>query len=267
MIPRIIHYVWVGPNRFPEDAQRIVDGWKSLNPSFSVILWDESNIDFSSRFIRQAYGARAYNRVSNYARMTALLNHGGIYLDHDVELIKPLDSLLENKCFAGFQTAKINSVDMVNNAVVGAIPNHQFIQSVISAMDKMNGAKNFGSGTGPGLFSKLLRKDCPLTPSNKISVVQDVTLYPPRYFYPYEWNEAFYPECITTDTIGLHRWAHTWKSDRRVFNALKRTSLSFLASHFPEPLYRISRHMNMTLKKRKSPSKSQSSVRDQIISP
>jgi mannosyltransferase OCH1-like enzyme len=214
MIPKLIHHVWVGAKPFPAEARGFIETWKRLNPDFRVIEWNESNIDFSPRFIRQAYGVRAYNRVANYVRMAALFTHGGIYMDHDVELLQPLDALLHNECFAGFQTRRADARDVVNNAVVGAVPGHPFIGDVLGALDRMNGAMDVGSGSGPGLFSRILRQGGSLPIEDHPVVVRGVTLYPPRYFYPYEWDEPFDPACITPDTVGVHRWAHTWGKPR-----------------------------------------------------
>src|SRR5687768_11037639 len=94
MIPKIIHYVWVGPAPFPDDALERVEAWRRLSPDYEFKLWHEGTIDFTPRFIRQAYGVGAYNRVANYARFAALERFGGIYMDHDVELLKSFDPML-----------------------------------------------------------------------------------------------------------------------------------------------------------------------------
>src|SRR5882672_9752091 len=89
MIPKKIHYVWVGPKPIPGGARRFIAGWRALNPDYEIIRWDESNIDFSSPFVRSAYAVGAWNRVANYARADVLLKHGGVYLDTDIELRRP----------------------------------------------------------------------------------------------------------------------------------------------------------------------------------
>lgn len=210
-IPKIIHYVWVGPKPLPEEAERFILGWRALMPDYQIMRWDEGNIDFSPSFIRQAYGVRAYNRVANYARLAALRDHGGFYLDHDIELLKPLDSLRQDECLVGFQTLKPDARDVVNNAVIGAAPNHPFVRNALAAMDALDGGMDLGSRTGPGLLSKLLRESGPVTPGQTPIVHGGVTLYPPRFFYPYEWQSDFTPDCITPDTIAVHHWDHTWR--------------------------------------------------------
>jgi mannosyltransferase OCH1-like enzyme len=221
MIPKLVHYIWVGPNPYPEDARQRVEDWKRLLPEYRFMLWSEENIDFSPMFVRQAYGVRAYNRVANYARMAALEKFGGIYMDHDVELLKPFDPLLRDACFAGFQTMNPAALDQVNNAVFGAEPGHPFVRRILDAMDAMDGTREVGSGTGPALISRLLREAGTLILRQEPTVVAGVTLYPPRYFYPYSWLEAFDPACVTSDTVAIHRWAHTWKRRDKLVDFLK----------------------------------------------
>lgn len=211
MIPKIVHYVWVGPSPFPQDAQQRVETWRRLLPDYQFMFWHEGTIDFTPRFIQQAYGVGAYNRVANYARFAALERFGGIYMDHDVELLKPFGPMLNDGFFAGFQTLDGEATDIVNTAVLGAAPGHPLTRTVLAALDAMNGADEVGSGTGPGLFSRLLREQGTPVPKTEPYDFQGVRLYPPRYFYPYEWFEDFDPACVTPDTVAIHHWAGLWK--------------------------------------------------------
>ena len=245
MIPKLVHYIWVGPKPFPEDAVERVEAWRRLLPDYQFMFWTEANIDFSPRFLRQAYGVRAYNRVANYARMAALATYGGIYMDHDVELLQSFDPLLGEACFAGFQTADGTAVDIVNNAIVGAEPGHPFILRVLAALNAMNGAHEVGSGTGPGLLSKLLREMGDPQPSPEPLAFHGVTLFPPRYFYPYEWFAPFEPACITPDTIAVHHWAHTWKRSQRMLDVAKLRAWRAAAKFSPYAASTVMRLRNM----------------------
>lgn len=210
MIPKIVHYVWVGPKPLPIDASKLISHWKLLMPEWRFTLWSEENIDFRPLFIRQAHGVRAYNRVSNYARLAALRDHGGFYMDHDVKLLKSLDELCHLPGVLGFQS-EIPQTDLVNSALIGAEPGHPFIRKAIAALDAMDGSFDWNSGTGPGLISRLLRESDNIQPSKEPFMAAGMMLYPPRFFYPYAWNENFTPECLKPDTVAIHLWAHTWK--------------------------------------------------------
>jgi mannosyltransferase OCH1-like enzyme len=232
-IPKIIHYVWVGPRNFPKEAAAHVDEWKVLHPDWEFMFWDERNIDFSPRFMRQASGVRAYNRVCNYARLAALRRYGGFYLDHDVKLLKTLDSLRDNAGVLGFQTEK-DEFDLVNNAVFGAVPDHPFVCRALAELDKLDGGFDWGSKTGPGHVSRLLRESDQISPRPEPYVASGMTLYPPRYFYPYPWNKAFTPDCITPDTYAVHFWEHSWKGRRTLVHRLKKRARRILTLISPD---------------------------------
>lgn len=221
MIPKIVHYIWVGPKRFPDDARAMVEDWKRLLPDYEFRFWTEENIDFSSSFVCQAYGVGAYNRVANYVRMSVLDRFGGVYMDHDVELLKSFDPMLGDGAFAGFQTLDVTAVDVVNTAILGAEPGHPIVRAMLAAMDARNGADEVGSGTGPGLLSRVLRERGDLVSSDLPLTIQGMKLYPPRYFYPYEWFETFDEACVTPETVTIHRWAHSWKRNPRLLAALR----------------------------------------------
>ncbi len=248
MIPKIIHYVWVGPRPFPADAQLRVDQWRSRLPDYELRLWNEHNIDFTPLFVCQAYGVGAYNRVANYARMAALERFGGIYLDHDIEVLQSFDPLLGDGFFAGFQTKDPTAKDIVNNAVIGAEPGHPITRSVLAALDAMSGAAEVGSGTGPGMLSKVLRARGDPTPQAEPTICGGAKLYPPRYFYPYEWTEEFDPSCVTPDTVAIHYWAATWKQRPSRLEALRKKLQRALTAVNPRAAAMQARARNLRLR-------------------
>ena len=90
MIPKKIHYFWIGGNPKPESVLYCIDSWKKYCPDYEIIEWNESNYDFTkNEYMRQAYEAKKWAFVTDYARLDVIYKYGGIYLDTDVELIKP----------------------------------------------------------------------------------------------------------------------------------------------------------------------------------
>ena len=105
MIPKVIHYCWFGGNPLPELAIRYIDSWRQRCPDYEIKKWDETNFDvYSCDFVKEAYESKKWAFVSDYARLWIVFNYGGVYLDTDVELVKSLDELLDNKCFLGAET-------------------------------------------------------------------------------------------------------------------------------------------------------------------
>ena len=134
MIPKKIHYVWVGGKEKPKDIKRCMKTWKKHLKDYEIIEWNESNFDINSHpFVEAAYKAKKWAYVSDYIRMYAIYNYGGIYLDTDVLVLDNFDDLLNNKAFVGYEHP-----DFPFTAVFGAEPKHPFIKKLLDYYDKID---------------------------------------------------------------------------------------------------------------------------------
>jgi len=111
LIPRTIHYFWVGNSEMPEEYQRNIDSWRKFCPGYEIIEWNESNYDFSRyKYAQQALENGYYMYATDVARKDVLYTYGGIYFDTDVELLSPIDDLLYNEAFIGIDDGgQVNS--------------------------------------------------------------------------------------------------------------------------------------------------------------
>jgi hypothetical protein len=106
-IPKIIHYCWFGGQEIPEKNRRWMESWKRFCPDYEIMEWNESNYDITkNEYMYEAYQAKKWAFVSDYAGIDVICKYGGIYLDTDVELVANLDDLLYQHAFAGFQNEK-----------------------------------------------------------------------------------------------------------------------------------------------------------------
>ena len=102
MIPKIIHYCWFGRNPLPELAVKCIDSWKKFLPDYEIKEWNEDNFDVNIiPYTKEAYEAKKYAFVSDYARFYILYHHGGLYFDTDVEVIRPMDDIIAHGPFMG----------------------------------------------------------------------------------------------------------------------------------------------------------------------
>jgi len=110
MIPKKIHYCWFGGNPLPETAKKYMNTWKKYCPDYEIIEWNEKNFDITqNQYCQEAYKAKKWAFVSDYARLKVLYEYGGIYMDTDVEVVKPFDDLLkEYNFFACVEGDKIS---------------------------------------------------------------------------------------------------------------------------------------------------------------
>ena len=107
MIPKIIHYCWFGGNPLPASALKCIESWRKYCPDYEIKEWNESNYDVNKiRYSSQAYQAKKYAFVSDYARFDILYQWGGLYFDTDVEVIRPIDDILAKGAFLGLETSE-----------------------------------------------------------------------------------------------------------------------------------------------------------------
>jgi hypothetical protein len=206
-IPKVLHYAWFGPKPIPEEYLGYMDGWRRMLPDWNIMAWTERDLDWSSRYVNEAYATRGWTRLADYTRVHALHRFGGFYLDTDVELVRSLEPLRAEQVVLGFQSRE-RTPSWVNNAVIGAARGHPFVTRWLRAFEeKMPGWRRMGDAHGPGLVTRLLEEqglggeaaDAPRR-------IGDVVVLPPDRFYPYHWTEHFTPGCVTPETYAVHHW-------------------------------------------------------------
>lgn len=209
MIPKIIHYVWLGGD--DKSIKPYIKTWQKYNPSYELMRWDESNIDFSLPYLKTALRQKNYANISNLARLQVLKKYGGIYIDTDVRALKSFDTFLGNHCFLGFQLIKKN-MDWVNNAVMGAEPNHWFINAAIDFLVNHFDGYEAANDSSPSMITKLLVKNGLRNYSKNGIKVRDIQIYPKEVFYPYSWRETLTPSKvkISSKTYAIHEWKKRW---------------------------------------------------------
>ena len=104
MIPKVIHYCWFGRGKMPELALKCIESWKKYCPDYEIKEWNEDNFDLDMYpYAREAYDNRKFAFVTDVVRLYALYHEGGVYMDTDVEVLKPLDKFLVHHAFSGFE--------------------------------------------------------------------------------------------------------------------------------------------------------------------
>ena len=212
MIPKILHYVWVG-GPMPPIYREYIATWQETNPDFEIICWNERNIDMSSRIIQSAYAKRKWAKVADIARLQAVSQMGGIYLDTDFKLYRSIAPMLAHRCFFVFQENK-NSDDWVCNGVFGAEPGHWFVKQALQELHALRPTilPERPTSYGPKHITRLLRQaGLGHTYSPDGLFVEDIFVVPMPLFFPFSQTETFTTECITEQTIGAHFWAKSWE--------------------------------------------------------
>lgn len=145
MIPHIIHYCWIGGATLPELAEQCIASWKKYMPEWEYMRWDESNFDIASAplYVRQAYEARKFAFVSDYVRLWALEQYGGLYMDVDFEVFRPFDDLMDSyPAFAGYEGSKRKPV---MQGVIASEPHGAWVRDMLSTYEGREFVKPDGS--------------------------------------------------------------------------------------------------------------------------
>lgn len=210
MIPKTIHYCWFGGNPLPELAQRCIASWRKFLPDYEIREWNETNYDVRKiPYTAQAYDAKKYAFVSDYARFDILYQHGGVYFDTDVEVIKPLDDILERGAFAGVECAGALAAGLgiaspaasqIYREILDSYQDEQFVRA--------DGSLNLR--TVVVRVSDIFRRHG-FVEEDRIQFVADTTVYPTEYFCPIGILTGVLH--ITENTRTIHHFVASWKTD------------------------------------------------------
>lgn len=125
-IPKVIHYCWLSGDPFSVLESQCMESWRRFLPDYEFVLWDMEKIrEIHSEWVDSAIAQKKWAFAADYIRLYALYNYGGIYLDCDVEVLKPFDDLLERQMFVGRETAR----PVIEAAVIGSEANLPWLKN------------------------------------------------------------------------------------------------------------------------------------------
>ena len=211
-IPKIIHYCWFGGNPISELGEKCIASWKKYCPEYEIIQWDEGNFDINcNQYAKEAYEAKKWAFVTDYVRLYVVYNHGGIYLDTDVELLKSFDDLLGYSGFMGFEDER-----NINTGLgFGAVINNNIIYEILRSYEKIPFIKEDGS---------LDLTPCPqrntetlvergLILNNTSQIIEDIIFLPTRYLSPKDYKSG--KITIHKNTVSIHHFNASWYTEKQ----------------------------------------------------
>lgn len=214
MIPKKIHYCWFGRNPLPESALKCIASWKKFFPDYEIIEWNEDNFDVNCiPYTAQAYAARKYAFVSDYARFKILYEHGGLYFDTDVEVIKSFDDILARGPFMGFEidaNCKGYLGEVAPGLGLGVTPGLRLYADLLemyASLEFTDGNGNINLTTIVKYTTRLLASKG-LKPQSGIQEAAGVIIYPKEFFNPLDDNTGRLK--ITSNTHSIHWYSKTW---------------------------------------------------------
>lgn len=215
MIPKIIHYCWFGHGEMPQLAKDCIASWHKYMPDWEYKLWNEDTFDVNSNdYCREAYEAKKYAFVSDYVRLWALEREGGLYMDVDFEVYKPMDELLRYNAFAGYEGSKHSPVMM---GVCATLPHGEWVTEMLDTYKDKHFAVNGQLDMTPNVtfLSKVMQRGG-LVQDGLEKEYKDLHIFPVDYFCPrLTTGEYRRTENTYCEHKGLGSWSEGkggWKS-------------------------------------------------------
>ncbi|WP_426577121.1 glycosyltransferase family 32 protein [Xenorhabdus stockiae] len=188
MIPKKIHYVWVGNQPKPELILKCIDSWKKHLPDYEIIEWNNEKFEnIKNTYSEQAYQNRKWAFVSDYIRLYALYHEGGIYLDTDVEITKNLDQFLHLDFFSGYENYHGDLLP-ITSATMGAKAGNFIIADLLNYYVDANFETSTGFDLEPNTvrisryFSEKFGLQAPYDGSHTTKLQENSIIYPSYYF-------------------------------------------------------------------------------------
>lgn len=208
MIPKKIHYCWFGENPLPETAKKYMNTWKKYCPDYEIIEWNEKNFDITqNQYCQEAYKAKKWAFVSDYARLKVLYEYGGIYMDTDIEVIKPLDDLLRYNWFAGFEEE-----NRIQTGIFGAEIKNEFIKRLLNDYQNrhfISDRNKYDLSTNVQFITQKLKDDYNIQLNNIYQIFgNNYVLLPFDYLCCKSYLTG--KICITKNSYTIHHFDGSW---------------------------------------------------------
>lgn len=208
MIPKIIHYCWFGRGQMPPMANTCIASWKKYLPDYDLKLWNENNFDINSvPYVKEAYEAHKYAFVTDYVRLYALFQYGGIYMDTDVEVLKSLDNLLYLPAFSGYESNKYSSFP---TGIMASEKDGIWVKEQLAYYEKIHFVKPDGTydmTTNTQTITRIMKENGFVLNGEYQVYKMNMHAFPKDYFCPKTSTGVLK---LTKNTYCIHHFAGSW---------------------------------------------------------
>jgi len=194
MIPKIIHYIWVG-SQIPDNIVKQIEKNSQFFSEYTTKIWTEKNMPPLNAFAQKAYEDKKWAFVSDYLRFYILYHEGGIYLDTDMDVLKPLDNLLGKTFFSGWNRRGRE----VYAGIIGTIKKHSYIKDILEAYEEIESGRY---PTSPEIMTQCYEK---------YEDKEYLFILDSRYFYPLLDGESA-SKALLEDAYTNHLWHESWRT-------------------------------------------------------
>ena len=216
-IPHIIHYCWFGNGEKPNSIKRYIDGWKEKLPDYQIVEWNESNFSVQDApiYVQEAYSTGKYAFVSDYVRIKALYEHGGVYLDTDIEIVKRFDEVLADRelvlCF--------ESDKSLETAFIACAQGNRYIGEFCRTYEDrrfINPDGSYDMSVINQHFSEFLERKCGINLlDERLQILEEskTIVYPREYFAAFDISNWHIKP--TENTFTIHHMNASWSNSKK----------------------------------------------------
>ena len=232
-IPKKIHYIWLGEQPLSQKMQDCIESWRLHCPDYEIIEWNEKNFDLDqSPLIRIALAKKNYVLAASIMRVFILNQHGGIYLDTDVKLLKPINRFLLHELFLGYESRL-----WLNTAIIGGVPGHPVFQKLAELCASKYSLK-LTNKLSVDMWSAAIANLCQIKMNGKTRLLDHgIALYSREWFYPIHYITR--KITILPNTHTVHYYISARNNDKKIRNFLRSMEwyLSSPLYYFVEKIY------------------------------
>lgn len=216
IIPKIIHYCWFGKNSIPKQFQDNIDSWKRYCPDYDIVEWNETNYDVTKNlYMKQAYEAKKWGFVPDFARLDIINEHGGFYLDTDVEMVRSFEPLRIYEFCCGFQP---------DNRVAfglgfGGVKHNTYTKKHLELYKDLkfkNDDGTFNQTPAPNYTTPYMQR-FGFKINGKTQEINGAIIFSEEYFSPFSGTQGVLVGETTPKTFSIHQYSGTWNDNKRAY--------------------------------------------------
>jgi mannosyltransferase OCH1-like enzyme len=213
LIPRIIHYVWLGNKPMHPLMIQWRKDWQKLHPGWEIKVWAEGPIIgelvdgshvLKSHFPHMLERCCHLSQRSNIWRYELIEQLGGLYLDPDFEPVKCIEPIIKDMpAFAGQALTSYTEAGTrrtkieVGCSLIGSVPHHPWAQDLRDSLE--NRDSSVSRSLGFGYFTEITSRH------------PEVHLFEPDTFYSTKYDDqGRYKPAIPSSSYAVHRWSSNW---------------------------------------------------------
>lgn len=192
----------------PELAQKCIESWKKYLPDYELRLWNEDTFDLNIfPYAREAYDSRKFAFVTDVVRLWALEKFGGVYMDTDVEMLRPLGDLMNLPAFTGYEASLANAPV---TGLMASAPHGVWVTEQLAYYQGRHFVQSDGTldmTTNTVTIARIMQENG-FVIDGKYGVYKgDMHVFPVDYFCPLTSTRVLK---LTKNTYCIHHFAGSW---------------------------------------------------------